>query len=128
MIIDSEIKFEGIEYDAVSKYLGEYMSKEEKLEEKFEKIVHMKNENINKKKSKKVNGKPLNKNAGEGGSERVDDNIVNDDEATDTHKINEEELFLKPVRIPTNTEKRNMLAKNIEIMIIATLDNHIYKF
>ena len=36
MIIDSEIKFEGIEYDAVSKYLGEHnMSKEEIVEEKF---------------------------------------------------------------------------------------------
>ena len=98
MIIDSEIKFEGIEYDAVSKYLGEHMSKEEIVEEKFEEIVYMKNENVNKKKRRKRNGKLLNKNAGVGGSERVDDTLVNEDEATDAHKINEEELFLKPVR------------------------------
>ena len=44
MVIDSGIEFEGIEYDAVSKYLGEHMSKEEIVEEKFEQIIYMKNE------------------------------------------------------------------------------------
>ena len=60
-------------------------------------------------------------------TEIVHDTLVNDDdEATKAHK--NEEPFLEPVRLPTNIEKRNMLGKSIEIMIIATLENHIYKF
>ena len=104
MIVDSGIKFEGIEYDAVSKYLGEHMSKEEILEEKFEEIVYMKNKNVNRKKKKKGSGKTLNSNDGT--------LVRDDDEATQAHKSNdkleaadEEELYLKPIRNPTEIEK-----------------------
>ena len=90
MIIISEIKFEGIEYDALSKHLGEATTIEEIVEEQFEEIVYIKNENAN--------------------------------------KNNKEEKYHKPIREPTDTEKRNMLSKSIEIMIIATLENHIYRF
>ena len=129
MIIDSGIEFEGIEYDAVSKYLGEHMSKEEIMEEKFEEIVYMKNENVKKRRRKTGKSKTKNTNTdedNEGKTEIVNDTHVSDDGATEAHK--NEETYLKPVRTPTDTEKRNMLAKSIEIMIIATLENHIYKF
>ena len=43
-------------------------------------------------------------------------------------KNDEEEKYLKPLREPTENEKRNMLAKSVEIMIIQTLENHVYKF
>ena len=84
---------------------------------------------MKKRRRKTGNGKTKNTNTFEdngGRTEIVYDTHVNDDEATEAHK--NEEPFLKPVRTPTDTEKRNMLAKSIEIMIIATLENHIYKF
>ena len=39
-----------------------------------------------------------------------------------------EETFMKPERTPNEAEKRNMLAKSAEIMIIASLESHVYKF
>ena len=123
MIINSGLEFEGIDYDAISKYLAEHMTKEEIEEESFEEIIHRKNENVKKsKKSKKKNTKIL---------ETNDVTLVDDDGAPTAHKMDEienQETFLKPIRNPTNLEKRNMLAKSVEIMIIATLENHIYKF
>ena len=89
-------------------------------EEKFEEIVYRKNENVKKKKRK--NTKLLESN---------DVTLANDDEARTAHKVDEienQEIYLKPIRNPTNIEKRNMLAKSVEIMIIATLENHIYMF
>ena len=51
-------------------------------------------------------------------------------EARKAHKViqNQEELYLKPIRNPTEQEKRNMLVKCIEIMIMSSLENHVYKF
>ena len=98
MIINSNIEFEEIEYEAISKYLGEHLSKEEILEEGFEEIVYMKNETV--KAKKKINEKDL----------------------------DDPELFQPPVKEPNETEKRNMLAKSIELMIIISLENHVYKF
>jgi hypothetical protein len=63
--------------------------------------------------------------------ESKDVTLANDDEVTTAHKVDEiekQEIYLKPIRNPTNIEKRNMLAKSVEIMIIATLENHIYIF
>ena len=91
----------------------------------------MKNENVKKKRRKTGNSKTKNTNTiedddNECRTDMVHDTHVNDDdEGTKAHK---NEKFLEPVRAPTNTEKLNMLAKSIEIMIIATLENHIYKF
>ena len=70
-----------------------------KAEEHFEEIVYINNENITKKKRKNKK------------DEQVD-----------------EEPYFEPIREPTKEEQRNMLAKSIEIMIIITLENHIYKF
>ena len=53
MIIDSGLEFEGMDYDAVSRYLAEYMSQEEIEEEQFEEIVYRRNENVKKKKKNK---------------------------------------------------------------------------
>ena len=50
---------------------------------------------------------------------------VNEDEGKTALK---EELFLQPVRTPDKKEKRKMLAKSIEVMIVATLENHVYQF
>ena len=47
-------------------------------------------------------------------------------EEKDEHE-NEEEFF-KPKREPTDEEKRNLLAKTFEILIITSLENHVYKF
>ena len=99
MIVDSNIEFVEIEYDSIEKYLGEHMSREEILEEQLEEIVYMKIESVGEKK-KKIKDKDL----------------------------DDPEVFRKPLREPNKIEKRNMLAKSIEIMIIITLENHVYKF
>ena len=70
-----------------------------KAEEHFEEIDYIKNENISKKKRKDKK------------DEKVD-----------------EEPYFKPIREPTKEEQRNMLAKSIEIMIIVTLENHIFMY
>ena len=117
MIIDSGLEFEGMDYDAVSRYLAEHMSNEEIEEEKFEEIVYRKNENV-KKRKKKVN-------------KSKDVTTANDDEVTEAHKLDQmenQDLYLKPIRNPTSLEKRNMLAKSVEIMIIVTMENHVYRF
>ena len=49
-------------------------------------------------------------------------------EAHRLDELEDQELFLKPIRNPSNLEKRNMLAKSVEIMIIATMENHVYRF
>ena len=51
-----------------------------------------------------------------------------DGEQENAHKKEKEEKFHQPIRTPNDVEKRNMLAKSIEIMIIATLESHVYKF
>ena len=81
------------------------MSQEEVKEEGFEEIVYIKNVKVTAKKGKK-NDKAVNE---------------NDEE-------NDKEKYLKPSREPNNVEKRKLLAKSIEIMIIITLENHVYKF
>ena len=41
MIEESEIEFKGYDFDAVSKYLGEYLTNEEIINEGMEEIVYM---------------------------------------------------------------------------------------
>ena len=120
MIIDSGLEFEGMDYDAVSRYLAEYMSQEE-----IEEIVYRRNENVKKKKKKKSKETKKIQNT-------KDVTLAqDDDDAMEAHKpveLEDQELFLKSIRSPTNLEKRNMLAKSVEIMIIATMENHVYRF
>ena len=52
MIIDSGLEFEGMNYDAVSRYLAEYMSDEEIEQEMFQEIVYRRNPNVKSKKGK----------------------------------------------------------------------------
>ena len=51
--------------------------------------------------------------------------VADDGQHNEAHK---EDPFSKPVRNPTSVEKRNMLSKSVEIMIITSLENHVYKF
>ena len=131
MLIESELKFVGIEYDDVSKFLGEEMSKEENIKENFQEIVYMKNENLDKKKHKKENKKTMKIPKETNNVEEIlDVTLASGHEARKAHKViqNQEELYLKPIRNPTEQEKRNILVKCIEIMIISSLENHVYKF
>ena len=41
MVIDSKLAFEGIDYDKIAKYLGEYMEVDEILSERFEEILYI---------------------------------------------------------------------------------------
>ena len=50
MIVESGLEFVELDYDAISRYLGEQMTKEEIVDEKFEEIVYKKNKNKQKKK------------------------------------------------------------------------------
>ena len=51
--------------------------------------------------------------------------VADDGQQNEAHK---EDPYLKPFRSPTDGEKRNMLAKSVEIMIITSMENHVYKF
>ena len=53
MIVESKVDFDGIDFDAVSFYLGEHMTMEEILANKLEEIVYIKKENVNKQKKRK---------------------------------------------------------------------------
>ena len=48
--------------------------------------------------------------------------MVNRDEENEAHKV------ISPVKYPDDTQKRRMLSKTVEIMIIAGMENHVYKF
>ena len=102
MLLESGLKFIGIDYDAVARYIGEVLTKEEILDEKFEEIVYTKNKNAVKKKSRKQKDRLKN------GTEELDEDET-------------EELYLKPTREPTEIEKRNLLGKSVEILIITSL-------
>ena len=78
------------------------MTKLEILDEKFEEIVYTKNKNAVKKKSRKPKDRLKN------GTEELDEDET-------------EELYLKPTREPTEIEKRNLLGKSVEILIITSL-------
>ena len=54
MIEASEIEFKGIDYDAVSKFLGEHLSTDEIKNEGMEEIVYIKVEKETKKRKKKA--------------------------------------------------------------------------
>jgi hypothetical protein len=90
MIIDSSLKFEDINYDAVSQYLGEFLTMEEILEEELEEIVYIKKDTENKKIKK--GGRTLNTKAC--GGDTRDVTMVNEDEQNQTHKnVNKEKAL-----------------------------------
>ena len=45
-----------------------------------------------------------------------------------TSKDTNEDIFVKPARAPNDKEKKKMLAKTVEIMIVASMENHVYQF
>ena len=75
MVEESDINFEGIDYDVISKYLGEFLTKTEIAEEGMEEILYIRREkdkkrkqkkvvkNVNRKQKAKGNKKSINKNA-----------------------------------------------------------------
>ena len=75
---------EGIDYDAVARYLGEHLSKEEIVKENLEEIVYIKKENVNKKKKQNRSKKTLNTKAC--GGDLVDETLANGDELKSAHK------------------------------------------
>ena len=134
MVIVSEIEFEGINYEAVSKYLGKFMTKEEIEDENMEEILYIKvkktrrkrketvNRNMNKKEMEKEkeneNGKTLDTSTNGGG------NTVNN---KNKEKKNDDD-WEAPKRNPTKKEKRNMLGKALEILVVNVMENHVYTF
>ena len=54
MVEESDINFEGIDYDVISKYLGEFLTKTEIAEEGMEEILYIRREKDKKKKQKKL--------------------------------------------------------------------------
>ena len=48
--------------------------------------------------------------------------MANSDEENHAHKV------ISPVKYPDDTQKLRMLSKSVEIMIIAGMENHVYKF
>ena len=49
MVEESDLEFKGIDYDVVSRYLGEFLTIEEIVEEKMEEILYIKKEETRKK-------------------------------------------------------------------------------
>ena len=78
MIIDSGIDFEGIDYNAVARHLGEHMSKDEIIEDQFEEIVYIKKEKKQKRKA--------DQNTKACGDSTVDVTLVRDDGQTRAHE------------------------------------------
>ena len=58
--------------------------------------------------------------------------LVNEDEqqkpAHKTKRKKKEAIIIKPKREPTKEERKRMLAKAVEILIIETMKNHVYRF
>ena len=48
--------------------------------------------------------------------------MANSDEETEAHKL------ISPVKYPDDIQKRRMLSKTVEIMIIVGMENHVYIF
>ena len=93
MIVESGIVFEGVDYDAASKHLGETLSMEEIVEENLEEIVYIK---IKTKKDKK-------KKNGDITGDFIDVTLANEDEQQNkAHKVDEQ--YTKPIRAPTEEE------------------------
>ena len=61
MVEESELVFKGIEYEEVAKFLGDYLTKEEIIEEGFEEILYIKQKKMEKKKIKKKMKKNISK-------------------------------------------------------------------
>ena len=79
MIIESEIEFEGIDYDEISKFLGEHLTKEEVIDENLEDLVYRKKEERKKTKSKSRK-KTLDTKKSWGTGSSYNDAFVSDDE------------------------------------------------
>ena len=156
MILKSEVEFEGINYEEVCKYLGKFLTREQILEEKLEGLLYIEKDKVDvtlvnnddgkiqaHKKVLDVNRKAKSLDTKKRGGINVhkemekektldtkkgggkDVTIVNeDDEQNKAHK----EEFITPARAPDDVEKRKMLAIALEIMIVAGMKNHVYKF
>ena len=135
MVEESDLEFKGIDYDVVSRYLGEFLTIEEIVEEKMEEILYIKKEetrkkkksnkgaiknvakkncskkNVNKAKKKtldiKKDGGGVNKAKKETLDIQIDGGGVNKNK----NGNKKEDKFFKPKRKPTKVEGRKMLGK-----------------
>ena len=73
MIIDSNLIFKEIDYDRVSKYLGEYMTIEEILEEEMEDLLYIEQDKLEKLKIVKQ-------------EKETENNVTLEEEVLDTEK------------------------------------------
>ena len=143
MYIKSKLEIKGVDYEKVAKYLGKFLTREEILQENMEEILYIKE---GKMKERKKDKSPDTKKAnGRGGCNKKNKNINGKNKVT--KKVNVENkrktkknengnknknknkvVILKPKREPTEEEKRKMMGKAIEVLIVATTTNHVYKF
>ena len=102
----------------------ELLTIEEIKSEGFEEIVYIKK----KAKRNKNNNNPK-KNISN--DDKTSQTIVNADDVAQNKektKDNDKDKFEPPIRIPNAAEERKLLGKVIEIMIIAGMTNHVYRF
>ena len=151
MVEESKVVFVGVDYDKISRYLGEFLDKDEIKSEKLDEIVYTKKKvkRNRKKKGTKKNEK-IDKTSKDindtkdvankiGKKESINDGKNNTDKASQKNtddaalggkeeEIESKEKFDPPLRKPTELEERKLLGKVVEMLIIAGMTNHVYRF
>ena len=151
MVEESKVVFVGVDYDKISRYLGEFLDKDEIKSEKLEEIVYTKkkvkrnrkkkgtkkNEKIDKT-SKDINdtkdvankiGKKESINDGKNNTDKASQKDTDDAALGDKEEeIESKEKFDSQLRKPTEVEERKLVGKVVEMLIIAGMTNHVYRF
>ena len=132
---ESNLLIDEIDYDKLSRYLGEVMNKDDILEEAFEEIVYTKKQKEKKKRKvvKKIGRKHSKKNINTRTPTEEKDSLdmvgkLDSKENDMQNKKKSTIEWIKPVRNPTKVEQRSMFGKALEMMIVLCMDNHVYQF